>query len=125
MAALKHKDTIVIAVVVNGEVESYYGIDQTSGGYPWFPKRLKQAEFFDNHEDAEKVVADYVEKAKHPKPDNHGVIYPHGDVYSLLQLSNSKPSGSVELMIVDLVQIPTSSVTISGEIKRPTGFIYD
>lgn len=46
----------VIVAEKNGEI-GYYGIDPTSGGYPWLPSELHDAKIFQDLDKAKQALA--------------------------------------------------------------------
>jgi hypothetical protein len=118
----------VVGIVENGAVVSYYAIEPNTGGYPYFPKDLRSAEFFAKEEDAVVVAVELGAQADTPQqPDRDGTICPHADIKRALGISNAKKSAKGEAVVFKVIYDlqPLKTVAIHGEIKKPTGYTYD
>ena len=118
----------VIAVVEGNVIKSYYRVPSAGDEYnPSFDNTIRQATIFDSLDKPIKIVEELVRVSLvKQKPNSNGTIYPATDIHRLLGLSNAKKSGSADLLILRLhAGQQERRITITGEIKEPTGFTYD
>jgi len=121
-----NQECFVVAIVENNEVKRFHAIDRTSGGCPWWPSRLSQADVHYKKEDAVAVAVDLSEKAKQsPRVLSGGTLFPDTDVQGALDIDNKKPKAEGKAVVMRVVLEPLESYPIHGEIKEPTGYKYD
>lgn len=118
-------ENFVVAIAEGGIVKRYFAIDPSTG-YPYFPENLSSAKFFTTNREAADVAVGLGEKSNTPqKPHSGGTLYPHTDIHNALKICNTKMKAQGLAVVLKINQDPTESVPIHGEIKEPTGYIYD
>ncbi len=105
---------LIRAIKDTGE-EVFWGIDQHSGGYPYWSHSLFGAKFFDTEEEAESSLTDSSLTA--PSKMSDGSIHPPYMVHSAAGLCNKKLKGSFKLEVVKLQFEVLSSKEICAEFK--------
>lgn len=120
--------TFVVAIVEDNKIQSYYGIDSNSGGYPSYSTSLKSAEYYTDQEKAQ-GIADRLNKSSKKErtaPYHDGVLYPDTEVWWALNLhEDKKPKANGEAVVLCLNAEVVYSQPIWGEIIKPTGFKYE
>lgn len=116
-------DRFIISVAVEG-ITRYLGIDRASGGYPYWSDYFSSAEQF-SKEKADSWIEDFKAQAsKEPVKSSDGTLAPPHEIYRLLGLNNLRTKATGIVRVELLIRSPILEITISGEIKKPTGFVY-
>jgi hypothetical protein len=116
----------VIAITRNqGHTYRFFAYDPTSGGYPYWTADINSAHLFPAKDD-EQLVKEY-QAILHTKDSvsSDGTIYPNTMKHSGLELCYARPIAHGRLEVMEVVLQSTDvSDPISGEIKKPIGFVY-
>jgi hypothetical protein len=122
MTQIETDKFIVSACMEDGT--KYLAIDRNSGGYSYWSDYFHSAEQF-TQEEANRWIEDFKTQAlKAPEPSSDGVLRPHHEVCSLLELNDKRTKAQAVVRVERLIRSPVSETIISGEIKKPKGFVY-
>jgi hypothetical protein len=115
----------LISMTVAGTDEIRYMYNDRDCGYGFSPspdKSIKGAMLFNTFEEAEKVYRRILE-AK-PMAYHDGTIFPPTDIHNGLGICIDRPTACGELRIEKVQTLAVIGSPVSGEIKKPKGFIY-
>jgi hypothetical protein len=100
--------------------DKFFGIDQGSGGQPFWSSSLLGAQLFHTFNNAENIFESKTLDDSEESRMSDGTSYPTSMIHSALDLSNNKESGE-GLLTIEEVQFRAVRVKrISGKIKRYT-----
>lgn len=99
--------------------------DEEGGRALWWSVRLASAKIFTSWKEANKQFDELRGLGSKPNRMSDGTIFPHPLLQAALDISTTKPKASAEFAICEISLEALVTTTISGEIKKPTGFTYD